>query len=120
MIKEITSENMITWLRKQGVKMPSIGTIAELDEIAVRFLKEGMKDDDLAAARQLAETEYKNDKKAPIYVKTMEKVKSKGEDYIKTEIARVEAILNGKLTPEKKAELSEKIKVLNVFASKDA
>merc|ERR1719310_835483 len=99
--------------------MPSIGTIAELDEIAVRFLKEGLKDSDIDAAKKLAESEYASDKKAAIYVKTMEKVKAKGEEYVKGEMARVEKIMKGKLTPEKKAELTDKLKVLTVFANKD-
>merc|ERR1712032_881255 len=113
-----TTENLHLWLRQQGIKLPSIGTIGELDEVAERFMKEGMKDSDLEAARKLAE-EYKTDKKAQIYIKTMEKVKAKGADYVQTEAARVQKLLAGKLTTEKKAELGDKVKVLNVFLRKD-
>jgi endoplasmic reticulum protein 29 len=116
MLADITTENLNLWLRRNGIKMPSIGTIQELDEIVKTFLKDGRKDSDLDAAKKLAEGEFKNDKKAPIYVKTMQKIKEKGTDYVQTELTRVRKILAGKLTPEKAAELNEKIKILNVFA----
>ena len=43
--------------------MPSIGTIAELDEIARKFLK-GLGDEQVKEAKQLADGQYSNDKKA--------------------------------------------------------
>merc|ERR1712196_293484 len=88
MISEPTAENMIIWLRKNGVKMPSIGTIHELDEVVKRFLTTGMQDADIAAAKKLAEGDFKNDRKAAIYVKVLEKVKAKGEEYVQTELTR--------------------------------
>merc|ERR1711953_518996 len=103
-------------LKKEGIKMPSIGTIFELDEVGKRYLADGLKESDLAEAKALAEGDHKNDKKAPIYIKIMEKVKAKGVGYIKTETARVNKILNGKTTEQKKAELDDKVKILNVFA----
>jgi len=119
MITDVTAENLIIWLRQNGVRMPSAGTITELDEVVKRFLNEGMKDEDLQAAKALAEGDHKNDKKAPVYVKIMEKVKAKGNDYVQTELARVQKIMAGKLNEEKKAEMADKIKILNVFANKD-
>merc|ERR1711912_203081 len=99
-----------------GIKMPAIGSIAEMDELVKSFMTGGMKDADVDAAKKLAEGEHKNDNKAPLYVKIMEKVKSKGADYISTELARVQKILSGKITPEKQAEMNDKVKILNVFA----
>lgn len=115
MLNDVTSENLNLWLRRNGVKMPSIGTISELDDIVKSFMKD-KKDSDVEAAKKLAEGEFKNDKKAPIYVKTMQKIKEKGADYVQTELTRVRKILSGKITPEKAAELNEKVKILNVFA----
>jgi len=63
--------------------------------------------------------EHKEDKKAPIYVKAMQKVMEKGAGYIQTESERVKKIMAGKLTPEKKEELSDKLKILTVFATTD-
>merc|ERR1712187_903583 len=115
MIKEPPAENLILWLLFFNIKMPSIGTIAELDEAVAKFIKSGFADSDLQAAKKLAEDDYPNDRKAPIYIKIMEKVKAKGADYVQTELARVHKLLAGKLTEEKKGELSEKVKILNVF-----
>merc|ERR1712046_114804 len=95
------------------------GTIDELDTVAKKFLKEGLSDEHLGAAKKLAEEEYKNDKKAPMYVKIMEKVKQKGEAYIESESTRVGKLLQGKLAPEKAEELNDKLKILGVFAAKD-
>jgi endoplasmic reticulum protein 29 len=116
MLKDVTAENLRTWLKVHGVKMPAIGTISELDDVAKTFMKEGMKDSELAKARKLAEDEYKNDRKAPMYVKIMEKIQSKGADYVQQELARVKKLLAGKITAEKKDELSDKVKILNIFA----
>merc|ERR1712113_828409 len=115
-LSDPTVENLALWLRRNGVKMPSIGTIYELDEIAKRFMKEGQKDADVAEAKKLATTEHVNDRKAAIYVRTMDKVKAKGVGYVTTEIARVKKLLDGKITDEKKSELIEKTRILNVFA----
>merc|ERR1712146_532692 len=113
---DVTLDTLALWLRMNGMKMPAIGTIAELDELVKSFMTGGMKDADVDAAKKLAEGEHKNDKKAPIYVKIMEKVKAKGVDYISTELARVQKILTGKISSEKQAEMNDKVKILNVFA----
>lgn len=119
MISDITAENLALWLRQQGVKMPSIGTITELDEVAKRFMKGGSRDKDLAEAKSLADGEHKTDRKAPMYVKIMQKITEKGDEYPEKELARVQKILAGKVTPEKKEELSDKVKILRVFATKE-
>merc|ERR1712113_362643 len=116
MLTDPTVENLALWLRRNGVKMPAIGTIYELDEIAKRFMQEGQKDADVAEAKKLATTEHVNDRKAAIYVRTMDKVKAKGVGYVTTELARVKKLLDGKITDEKKSELIEKTRILNVFA----
>lgn len=116
---EVKADLLVTWLRQNGVKVPAIGTIDELDEIVKQFLKDGLKDEHISAAKKLADEEYKNDKKAPMYIKIMEKVKEKGEGYVETEMTRVSKIMQGKMAPEKIAEMTDKLKILSVFASKD-
>merc|ERR1712151_874053 len=59
--------------------MPAIGTIAELDEIVQKFLKESLSDTHIEAAKKIVEESYKTDKKAQMYLKIMEKVKAKGK-----------------------------------------
>lgn len=115
----IKAEDIAGWLRRNKVKMASIGTIEELDALVKQFLKDGMQEGTLAKAKELAEGQYSTDRKAPMYVKIMQKVKEKGEGYVASESARVTKLLDGKVTPDKKSEMNDKLKILNVFAAKD-
>merc|ERR1719230_166976 len=100
----VTAADLGTWLRQNKVRMPAIGTIDELDQIAKKFMKEKA-DADIESAKTLAEGEYKTDRKAAMYVKIMQKIKEKGDEYIETETKGVAKILEGKVTPEKAAEM---------------
>lgn len=111
----VKADEMAAWLRRQKIMFPAIGTIAELDEIAKAFLKEGLADSQIAAAKKVVEESYKEDKKAQMYLKIMDKIKAKGEGYVVDETKRVGKIMEGKLAAEKKAELSDKLKVLGAF-----
>lgn len=111
----LKATDMAAWLRQQKVQIPSIGTIAELDEIAQKFLKDGLSDSHIKEAKKLVEESFKTDKKAQLYIKIMEKVKAKGEGYVAEETKRVTKMLEGKIAEEKKAEFNDKIKVLNAF-----
>lgn len=115
----IKADQLVSWLRRNGVKIAPIGTIEELDAVAKKFLKAGHSDEHLAEAQKLAEGQFSDDRKASIYVKIMQKIKEKGEAYVESEIKRVAKLAEGKIAPEKKAELEEKLKVLNVFTEKD-
>ncbi|CAE7271633.1 Erp29 [Symbiodinium pilosum] len=110
--------NMIKWLRSRGILMPSIDTIDELDEVVNDFLSEPSARH-IEKAKEL-ERKYTNDAKAPMYVKIMEKCLAQGASYAADEIARVMKILQGKVHPQKRAELSDKLKVLKVFAKMEA
>jgi len=113
----IKADLLITWLRRQGVKIASIGTIEELDVLAEKFMQDPS-DSVVAEAKTLADGEFKEDRKAAVYVKIMQKILEKGKDYPATEAKRVTKIAEGKLAPEKKAELEEKIKILGVFTER--
>jgi len=115
----VKADDIGAWLRRNLVRMPTIGTIEELDTLAKKFLKDGFSDETLTAAKTLAEGQYSNDKKASVYVKIMQRVKEKGEGYISSEMERVAKILGGKVTPEKVTEMNDKLKILGVFAAKD-
>mmetsp|Transcript_28283 Transcript_28283/g.75012 ORF Transcript_28283/g.75012 Transcript_28283/m.75012 type:complete len:252 (+) Transcript_28283:75-830(+) len=115
----ITVADLSAWLRKNQIKMPFHGTIGELDDVAKKFLQGGHADEHLDEAKKLAEGTYSTDRKASMYVKIMQKIKEKGAEYPATEMARVTKILEGKVTPEKAAEMNDKMKILSVFAAKD-
>lgn len=113
------AEDIAAWLRRNQVKMPAVGTIAELDEIARAFLKEGLPEAQIGKAKELAQGQYSTDKKATMYVKIMEKVKEKGVAYLTSESERVSKLMDSKVTAEKKAELVDKMKILSVFSTKE-
>lgn len=114
----VKAANIGSWLRQNKIRFPSIGTISELDEIAKKFMK-GKADADIESAKKLADEDYKTDKKAAMYVKIMQKIKEKGDEYVESETKRVSKILEGKVTPEKAKEMDDKIKILGVFAARD-
>jgi len=97
----------------------TIKTIAELDAIAKKFLKEDFSDKHLAAAKRLAEGVYKRNKKAPMYVKIMETIKENGLGYIESETIRVSKLLEGQMIAAKFEDMSYKLQILGVFAAKD-
>lgn len=112
-------DDLALWLRKNKVQFPSIGTISELDTVVQRFMREGLAEEHLEKAKTMADSEFSNDKKASVYIKLMQKVKEKGESYIATETERVTKLLSGHVTPEKRTELTDKMRVLNVFTVRD-
>lgn len=111
----IKADQIGNWLRRNQIRVPSIGTIDELDQIAKKFLSEGKSDAQLEEAKKLAEGSHSSDRKAAMYVKIMQKIKEKGEAYVDTETTRVAKIMEGKVTPEKAAEMGDKLKILGVF-----
>merc|ERR1712217_849198 len=116
---KVTAGDLAAFLRRNGVKIANVGTIMELDEIARAFLKGGFKDSHVEDAKKLADDTFKEDRKAPMYVKIMQKIKEKGEAYVGTETKRLEKILGGQVGEEKRAELSDKVRILTVFGEKD-
>jgi len=115
----VKADEIAVWLRRNQIKMPAIGTIEELDAIAKKFLKEGLAEEHIKAAEALVNSQYSTDRKAGMYVKIMQKIKEKGEAYVAGETARVQKILAGKVTPEKASEMSDKLRILAVFSSKE-
>eukprot|EP00913_Durusdinium_trenchii_P002304 g2127.t1 len=125
--------------------MPSIESIDELDAVVNTFLQQPeMRHVEIA--KEIAK-KYTTDAKAPMYAKIMEKIldlglelelvwvqdpqnrlaltqdltapKDKGLGYPVDEVARVMKILEGKVHPEKRKELGEKLKV-KIFAKLEA
>lgn len=110
--------NMIRWLRSYNIMMPSIESIDELDAVVNTFLQQPeMRHVEIA--KEIAK-KYTTDAKAPMYAKIMEKILDKGLGYPVDEVARVMKILEGKVHPEKRKELGEKLKVLKIFAKLEA
>jgi len=54
-------------------------------------------------------------KAAEMYVKTMRKIIDKGNDFIETEMKRIQNLVQGKISGEKKQEMSYRLNILQSF-----
>ena len=66
------------------------------------------------AATQITEESKKE--RAGIYVKTMQKVVEKGDDFVDSELTRVEKLMDGKVSDKKKQQLKDRANILSVSA----
>ena len=72
----------------------------------------------IAKAAALAEaitTDTPKRDRAVVYVKTMQKIVENGDGYIKSELARVEKLSEGKVSERKKAQLKDRASILTSF-----
>lgn len=67
-------------------------------------------------AEKLADSLAENKKtSATIYIKTMKKIIEKGNEFLETEVKRVEKLKDGKVSDKKKEQLSNRLNILNSF-----
>merc|ERR1719343_712027 len=112
---EVKAPDIAVWLRTNGINMPAIGTIADLDEIVGRFLAD-KGEEHIAAAKALAEGHLSDDRKAAMYVKIMERIRERGDGFVKAEKDRLTKILQvAKVWKDKRDELQDKLNVLDSF-----
>lgn len=114
---------ILTWVKSlTGVYIGLPGCIQEFDEIAATFMKS--KGDAKKRAELLVKAKAMADKGletpgdtefAQIYVKLLEKVVEKGDEFVKSEIARVENIRKTKVSVEKKEGLQKRLNILQAF-----
>lgn len=56
---------------------------------------------------------------AKVYVKTMERILERGDVFIQTEQTRIDGLLKGKLSNDKKQKMEERRNILHSFTHKD-
>lgn len=54
-------------------------------------------------------------KSAEVYVKVMRKIIEKGDDFLSSEVSRVDTLSKGKLAKEKKDEMERRLNILMSF-----
>jgi endoplasmic reticulum protein 29 len=96
------------------------GTLEKFDGLAAAFAKENVVDKRkeilLRAEKLWDETEGKQKQKsAEVYVKTMRKALEKGDEFFHSETVRINSILKGSMTKEKKADLVVRLNILESF-----
>ena len=93
--------------------------VEEFDDLVKRFMKatdaERKAILDKATKQSLALDDEKTKKSADVYVKIMQKILVKGNEFVATEMTRVEKLSKGKLSENKKAQLKSQANILMSF-----
>ncbi|CAH0713681.1 unnamed protein product, partial [Brenthis ino] len=120
--KTLTSDLLRQFIRdNSNVYLSLPGCIKELDELATKFMssdKENRKNVLQETKKYLEEIVSKDNKHSingKTYLTIMEKILEKGDDFIQTETARVNKLLDGKVSKEKKQILNFKVNILQSF-----
>lgn len=118
---DFKAEEMKKFIRRNsGIYIGLEGCLETFDRIVDKF----MISEDFAAKKQLlrdAEDAWDalkspSDRKiAETYVKVMRKVLEKGRDFVKQEKTRVEGLMTGRITDEKKEEMQGRLNILKSF-----
>jgi len=119
--EEFTADNLKKFIRsKSGVYIGCTGCLKAFDEIAAKFTKENNPEEKKKLLRKAEDLWDKakgnqEQKSAEIYVKIMRRLVEKGDEFLSSENLRVENLLKGKISKEKKEELQQRINILQGF-----
>uniref|UniRef100_A0A1B6EPV7 Endoplasmic reticulum resident protein 29 n=1 Tax=Cuerna arida TaxID=1464854 RepID=A0A1B6EPV7_9HEMI len=121
--EDFSADNLKKFIRsKSKVYIGCTGCIQAFDELALKFIKEKSIENKkklLRNAEDLWDKAKGNQehKSAEIYVKIMRKLLEKGDEFLASETTRVENLLKGKVSKEKKEEMQQRINILQAFKS---
>lgn len=124
--KGFTSDELRRFVRENtGVYLSLPGCIKSLDLLAIKFMKTN-KEDDIQRKKIIKEAEDeiqnlpgKDASAGKIYKLIMEKILEKGDEFVNTEAERVKKLLTGKISFDKKKELTTRINILQTFQLRD-
>lgn len=104
-----------------GLWMGRPGCLEEFDKLVDEFYAKNNKKEDVLKRTEAAKEQLNTEEEkasADMYIKTMKKILEKGDDFIKTEVERVEKLKSGKVSEKKKAQLGDRLNVLSSFQFK--
>jgi len=119
-----SEEDFIEFLNKKcGTNRVSGGGIDEqagrfdiFDAIVETFMADiDAREKAMADIEKTSKSRPDHKKAGDYYVKVMKKIMDKGEGYIETEISRLEKILSGHMTADKRDQMFKRKNILNVF-----
>lgn len=120
---QFTSENIKRFIKsKSGIYIGLPGCIEKLDKLAEQFksAKEKDRQEILSKAKIYEETLSEAQRAAAkVYIKTMERIMDRGNVFVQTEQTRLDGLLKGKLSKEKKRSMEERKNILQSFSHKD-
>lgn len=120
---EFNTDNLKKFIRSNsGVYIGCTGCIQAFDKLVEKFIKhttiekkktvlqeaEGLWDKAKGSQEQ---------KSAEVYVKMMRKVLEKGDEFLNSELSRVQNLLKGKISKDKKEEMLQRVNILQAFNS---
>nr|CAD7398705.1 unnamed protein product [Timema cristinae] len=117
---DFTQTNLKKFVRsKSGIHIGLPGCLETFDKLSVRFVsgnQEQRKSILKEAEAQWDKTNGSTDQNvAEVYVKTMRKILDKGAAFIETELKRVQNLIGGKVSKDKKDELQRRLNILQSF-----
>lgn len=120
---DFNADNIKRFIRaKSGIYLGLPGCVEQLDRLAEEFktTNEKNRQEILNKARIFEETlPEEQQAAAKVYVKTMERIVERGDVFVQTEQTRIEGLLKGKLSNEKKRTMEERRNILQSFTHKD-
>ncbi|XP_041350337.1 endoplasmic reticulum resident protein 29-like isoform X7 [Gigantopelta aegis] len=106
-------------MKESGLWLGLPACLEEFDKIVKDFFAANgnKRNDILAKAEEVAKSFTTEDQKtsAEIYIKTMKKIIEKGDNFIESEITRVEKLRDGKVSDRKKEQLGSRLNILTSF-----
>ncbi|XP_076453215.1 endoplasmic reticulum resident protein 29-like [Babylonia areolata] len=105
-------------MEKSGLWLGLPACLEEFDKLVSEFFK--AKEDrnailEKAEKAATALTREADKESAEVYIKTMKKILDKGDEFVTTEIERVEKLKDGKVSDKKKEQLGKRLNILTSF-----
>ena len=117
-----TAVGMMDYIKDQLKKDAAYARVSELTDIAQKVTKaaEGEIEALITEAKTFVSSMDASVKtNGELYVKYMEKVASKGSDYVTKEITRLNKLIDAGMSPTKQQEVDRKLSVLTSFATEE-
>lgn len=120
---DFTADNIKRFVKsKSAVYLGLPGCVEQLDRLAEEFKTSAESDrqEILNKAKVFEKTLPEAQRAAAkVYVKTMERILERGDIFVQTEQTRLEGLLKGKLSDEKKRTMEERRNILQSFTYRD-
>ncbi|XP_067015179.2 endoplasmic reticulum resident protein 29 [Anabrus simplex] len=118
---DFTADNIKKFIRKHSnIHIGLQGCLEPFDLLAIKFSKATDADAKKVILREAEDmwdklTSRADQRAAETYVKTMRKTLEKGEEFIPSELKRVQNLAKGKISKEKKEEMEQRLNILQSF-----
>lgn len=117
-----TAVGMMEYIKEQLKKDAAYARVSELTDIAQKVAKAAQGDIDALiteAKTFVSSMDASVKSNGELYVKYMEKIASKGSEYVTKEITRLNKLIDGGMSPNKQQEVDRKLSVLTSFTTEE-